>query len=82
MRWGNKFGGESQNNSPPPIARKLNEDSSFTFTKKDEKSPVKDISKTITEESKIEELEIKCNFFSKVIPDFGWGRQDASPSMV
>ena len=59
MRWGNKFGGESQNNSPPPIARKLNEDSSFTFTKKDEKSPVKDISKTITEESKIEELEIE-----------------------
>lgn len=60
MRWGNKFGGESQNNSPPPTeVRGSNQSSSFTFTKKDDKSPNKNESKVITEETKFEELEIQ-----------------------
>lgn len=59
MLWGNKFGGESQINSSKKITINLNENSSFTFTKKDDKSPDRGISNTQTEDSKFEELEIQ-----------------------
>jgi hypothetical protein len=59
MRWGNKFASDSKNNLLQGAARVSNENSSFTFTKKDEKSPQKDLSRSHTEESKIEQLEIE-----------------------
>lgn len=59
MRWGNKFVSESRNNSPQWTARTVKEPSSFTFTKKDERSPNKEFSRSHTEDSKIEQLEIE-----------------------
>lgn len=59
MRWGNKFAFDSKNNSPLALNSRSNDNMSFTFTKKDDKSPQKDYSKTQTEDSKLDQLEVE-----------------------
>jgi hypothetical protein len=58
MRWGNKFVSDSKNNSPVG-GRTSNDNFSFTFTKKDDKSPQKEFSRTHTDESKFDQVEIE-----------------------
>lgn len=50
---------DSQNNSPNGGNRNSNDNFSFTFTKKDDKSPQKEFSRTQTDDSKFEQLEIE-----------------------
>ena len=59
MRWGNKFASDSQRNSPLSSKKDLKDNLSFTFTKRDDKSPRKEISKIFTEDSKSDQLEIQ-----------------------
>lgn len=57
MRWGNKFAFDSNNNSPLGQSR-TNDNMSFTFTKRDEKSPQRE-PKSEIEDSKFEQVEVE-----------------------
>ena len=59
IRWGDKFINDSDLNTPVVNKRKSNDNLSFTFTKKDEKSPWLENSKLQTDDSKFEQLEIE-----------------------
>lgn len=58
MRWGNKFGLDSKFNSPDKQGRNSQDNLSFTFTKNDDKSPHKEFSRTQTNDSKFDNLDV------------------------
>ena len=59
IRWGDKFASDSFWNTPLINKGVSSDNLSFTFTKKDDKSPGQEISRVQTDDSKFEQLEVE-----------------------